>query len=294
MSEKEQLSAMLLELPNLAHNSFDPKRRATAVSKTFRRLLDHFERQVFNGPPENIRDSVMATVQRLINGEWSAALESVDKLPVWKLLPEPEATRAFMKAQIRREGLRAFLIAHYAHYDSISLKALAERFELPEAEAHAVVSKMLLAGELHACWDQPTQCITVQHMEPSKLQFLALQFADKTSQFVETNERVLDSRTGSYGYKQDRENWAERGDRGYQRRPWVEHRGGGAYHGGKGGGGWEDRRGDGGGRGGGKGGGGGWYGGGRGGGNRGGAVSIDRPRGAAPAASGWGQDRPRY
>ena len=155
---------------------------------------------------------------------------------------------------------------------------------------------MLLAGELHACWDQPTQCITVQHMEPSKLQFLALQFADKTSQFVETNERVLDSRTGSYGYKQDRENWAERGDRGYQRRPWVEHRGGGgggAYHGGKGGG-WEDRRGDGGGRGGGKGGGGGWYGGGRGGGNRGGAVSIDRPRGAAPAAAGWGQDRPRY
>ena len=288
------IAAMLLELPNLAHNSFDPKRRATAVSKTFRRLLDHFERQVFNGPPENIRDSVMATVQRLINGEWSAALESVDKLPVWKLLPEPEATRAFMKAQIRREGLRAFLIAHYAHYDSISLKALAERFELPEAEAHAVVSKMLLAGELHACWDQPTQCITVQHMEPSKLQFLALQFADKTSQFVETNERVLDSRTGSYGYKQDRENWAERGDRGYQRRPWVEHRGGGAYHGGKGGGGWEDRRGDGGGRGGGKGGGGGWYGGGRGGGNRGGAVSIDRPRGAAPAASGWGQDRPRY
>merc|ERR1719149_520219 len=197
---------MLLELPNLAHNSFDPKRRATAVSKTFRRLLDHFERQVFNGPPENIRDSVMATVQRLINGEWSAALESVDKLPVWGPLPEP--------------------------------------FELPEAEAHAVVSKMLLAGELHACWDQPTECITVQHMEPSKLQFLALQFADKTSQFVETNERVLDSRTGSYGYKQDRENWNDRGgDRGggYQRRPWVEHRGGGGgggggYHGGKGGG----------------------------------------------------------
>merc|ERR1719217_1293833 len=272
------IAAMLLELPNLAHNSFDPKRRASAVSKAFRRLLDHFERQVFNGPPENIRDAVMSTVQLLIKGEWQKALASVDKLPVWNLLPEPDATRAFMKTQIKREGLRAFLIAHYAHYDSISLEHLAARFELTKPEAHAVISKMLLAGELHACWDQPTQCITVQHMEPSKLQFLALQFADKTSQFVETNERVLDSRTGSYGYKQDRENWAERGDRGYQRRPWVEHRGGGgggAYHGGKGGG-WEDRRGDGGGRGGGKGGGGGWYGGGRGGGNRGGAVSIDR------------------
>ena len=49
----------------------------------------------------------MATVTLLINGEWKRALESVDKLPVWNLLPEPSAPRAFMKVQIQREGLRA-------------------------------------------------------------------------------------------------------------------------------------------------------------------------------------------
>ena len=38
--------AMLLELPHLAHNAFDPRRRTSAVSRSFRRLLDHFERQV--------------------------------------------------------------------------------------------------------------------------------------------------------------------------------------------------------------------------------------------------------
>ena len=98
---------------------------------------------------------------------------------------------------------------------------------------------------------QPTECITVQHMEPSKLQFLALQFADKTAQFVETNERVLDSRTGSYGYKQD--NWQDgRGGREY-RRPWVERsdryghsHGGRSWHGGDRGD-WGDRGGYGGG-----------------------------------------------
>jgi len=309
------ISAMLLELPNLAHNSFDPKRRQGSTSKAFRRLLDHFERQVFNGPPENIRDSVMSCVQLLIHGEWAKALALVDVLPVWSLLPSPDETKAFMKKQIQRESLRAFLIAHYSHYDSLSLEKLAERFELTKEEAHAVVSKMLLAGELHACWDQPTECITVQHMEPSKLQFLALQFADKTAQLVETNERVLDSRTGSYGYKAD--NWQDRrGGDGYQRRPWVsrEDRYGGGNRGGKGGGGggggyyggdrdhWQDRgdrdhRGKGGGGG---GGGGGWYGGGRGGGgrgggggnNRGGAISIDRRRddrgGGGGGGRGWG------
>ena len=50
---------------------------------------------------------------------------------------------------------------------------------------------------------------------------LALQFAEKTAQFVETNERLL-TRTGSYGYKADG-GYGDRRD-GYrrERRPWVE------------------------------------------------------------------------
>ena len=55
--------AMLLELPNLAHNAFDPRRRTSTVSRSFRRQLDHFDRQVFNGPPENTRDFVMSAAQ---------------------------------------------------------------------------------------------------------------------------------------------------------------------------------------------------------------------------------------
>jgi translation initiation factor 3 subunit C len=114
---------------------------------------------------------------------------------------------------------------------------LAERFEMPEREVHSIVSKMMLDAEVHASHDQPTNTIVVQRTEPSKLQFLALQFSDKCSQLVEMNERVLDVRTGSYGYKERgfqseggyRRPWVERGDREGHRggfRPW-EHRGGG-------------------------------------------------------------------
>ena len=45
-----------------------------------------------------------------------------------------------------------------------------------------VLSKLMLTSEIHACWDQPTSTVVVQRSEPSKLQFLALQFADKCSQ----------------------------------------------------------------------------------------------------------------
>ena len=225
---------MLLELPNLAHNAFDPKRRSAAVSKTFRRLLDHFERQVFNGPPENTRDFVMFAAQLLLDGKWEAAAKHFESMTAWDLLPDPTGTRAFIATQMRSEGLRAYLISSHAHYDSISLKELAERFSLPLERTHAIVSKMMLDSEMHACWDQPTSTVVVQRMEPSKLQFLALQFADKCAQLVEANERVLDSRTGSYGYKEQYQGGRER-----QRRPWVERsdryersgHGGNGYHG---------------------------------------------------------------
>jgi translation initiation factor 3 subunit C len=257
--------AMLLELPNLAHNAFDPKRRSQVVSKTFRRLLDQHERQVFNGPPENTRDFVMGAAQLLLDGQWEMAADSVCGMAVWDLLPNAAATRAFIRTKMQSEGLRAYLISSYPHYDSLSLPEIAGRFGLGDKQAHALISKMMLDGTVHACWDQPTATVVVQRTEPTKLQFLALQFADKCSQLVESNERILDSRTGSYGYKYEqrdsdrtRRPWVERSDRGGHygggyNRPWQDRRGGDAPHEYKP---WQDRR-DGGGRGGAAGGGGG-------------------------------------
>jgi len=151
-------------------------------------------------------------------------VDTLSKLPAWSLLPDPAKAREFIKRQLMIEGMRAFLISSYAHFESISLERLAARFEITLTEVHAVVSRMLLAGELHACFDQPTATIAVQRTEPSKLQFLALQFAEKAAQFVETNERVLDTRTGSYVYKSDGYQGYDRRDTRdtRERRPWVE------------------------------------------------------------------------
>ena len=60
------ISAMLLEVPNMAANPFDAKRKV--ISRTFRRLMDYFDRQVFSGPPENNRDFVAAAAKALAAG----------------------------------------------------------------------------------------------------------------------------------------------------------------------------------------------------------------------------------
>ena len=52
------ITALLLEVPNMAANAYDPKKKI--ISRTFRRLTDYYDRQVFTGPAENTRDVIIS------------------------------------------------------------------------------------------------------------------------------------------------------------------------------------------------------------------------------------------
>lgn len=69
-------------------------------------------------------------------------------------------------------------------------------FEMPEKKVYSIVSKMMIAEELHGSWDQPTRTIVMHSLEASKVQSLASQFADKATILVELNERAYAFRTG--------------------------------------------------------------------------------------------------
>jgi aspartate/tyrosine/aromatic aminotransferase len=77
------------------------------------------------------------------------------------------------------EGLRAYLFTYASCYNSLSLPQLRQMFDMPPSKAHSIISKMMINQELHGSWDQPTETIVLQKVEPSRLQMLALQFADK-------------------------------------------------------------------------------------------------------------------
>jgi len=197
------ISAMLLEVPNMAANPFDPKKKI--ISRKFRQYMDIYDRQIFNGPPENNRDVVTAAAKSLSSGNWKACEELLMSLKVWALLPNADAIKANLRRKIQEEGLCTYLFSYSHFYDSLSLKDLASMFELEPNRVHSLVSKMMISEDLHASWDQPTGAIVMHRVEPTKLQYLAMQFAEKAATFVENNERLLDTRTGGYiyGYKYD-------------------------------------------------------------------------------------------
>ena len=227
------ISAMLLEIPNMAGAAVDEaasSRRSRLISRYFRKYHEQYNHQVFTGPPEQTRDFVMKASFALKKGDWKTCSDLVSSLDVWQLVPGEGAVSQIcdmLRGKIKVEALRTYMFTFSAQYDSMSLSQLCGMFELTKKDVHCAVSKMIIHRELHASWDQPTETIVLKRVEPSSLQLMALQYAEKAAILVEANERLLDSQSGAYGYKDD--HWKDDDGR------WQNRMGGRGGHGGRGG-----------------------------------------------------------
>ncbi|XP_077959750.1 eukaryotic translation initiation factor 3 subunit C isoform X17 [Gasterosteus aculeatus] len=246
------VSAMLLEIPYMAAHEFDARRRM--ISKQFHHQLRVGERQPLLGPPESMREHVVAASKAMKMGDWrtchSFIINEKMNSKVWDLFPETQRVREMLVRKIQEESLRTYLFTYSSVYDSISMGTLSEMFELEIPTVHSIISKMIINEELMASLDQPTQTVVMHRTEPTSLQNMALQLAEKLGSLVENNERVFDLKQGIYGgyfnrdqkggYQQNKSYNRDQRGGGYQGGGGGGyHGGGGGYHGGGGGGGYQ-------------------------------------------------------
>eukprot|EP00028_Trichosphaerium_sp_Am-I-7-wt_P015371 CAMPEP_0168514010 /NCGR_PEP_ID=MMETSP0405-20121227/3837_1 /TAXON_ID=498012 /ORGANISM="Trichosphaerium sp, Strain Am-I-7 wt" /LENGTH=508 /DNA_ID=CAMNT_0008533019 /DNA_START=151 /DNA_END=1675 /DNA_ORIENTATION=+ len=179
------ISAMLLEIPNMARRDTRPKLH----SKSFRKTMDFHNRQVFRGPPESSKEAIVAAAQAMQVGDWQTAQNHVIGLSVWRYVPSFEEKIApLLKQQIREQTLKTYLFSYGKFYEALSLDRLMDIFQLTKSQIHSVVSKMMISDELPASWDQPTGTIIFNRVEPTKLQQITLQLADKATQVIDNTD----------------------------------------------------------------------------------------------------------
>ncbi|GAB7363109.1 hypothetical protein MBLNU230_g3400t1 [Neophaeotheca triangularis] len=206
--------SMLLEIPLLAQVGSSPDIKKRVISKSYRRMLEYHERQIFTGPPENTRDHVMQASKALAQGEWKKAAEFITSIKIWELLPKSAEIKSMLEEQIQEEGLRTYLFTYAPFYDTLSVESLASMFDLKAHKVAAIVSKMIHHEELAAALDQVNSAIIFRKgVELSRLQSLSLTLADKAQGLIEGNERVLEQRTQGTANAFERQG-AQRGGRG--------------------------------------------------------------------------------
>ncbi|KAK3838178.1 MAG: eukaryotic translation initiation factor 3 [Linnemannia gamsii] len=208
--------SMLLEIPAMAQAGNSPENKKRVISKPFRRMLDYNSRQVFTGPPENTRDHIMGAAKALSNGEWQKSIELINAIKIWELMPETQNIKEMLGRKIQEEGLRTYLFANASYYSSVGLDQLAKMFDLSLNSAISIVSKMVWNEELAASIDQVSNVVVLHHVELSKVQSLALAFADKAAGFVEGNEKLLELKTPQQAERkqQQQRTMGPRGGRG--------------------------------------------------------------------------------
>ena len=194
--------SMLLEIPALAAAGSHPDIKRRAISKTFRRMLEYHERQIFTGPPENTRDHVMQASKALAAGEWKRSSELIHAIKIWDLLPERDRIKDMLAIKIQEEGLRTYLFTYAPFYDTVGIDRLADMFDLTERKVSALISKMIAHEEIAAALDQVKNVIIFRKgVELSRLQSLALTLSEKASSLIESNERVLEQKTAGLGFE---------------------------------------------------------------------------------------------
>lgn len=215
------VSAMLMEIPYMAAHEFDARRRM--ISKNFHHVLRLSERQTLPGPPESMREHVVAASKSMKKGNWKECENFIinEKMnaKVWDLFYQKDKVRNMVTRKIQEESLRTYLFTYSSVYDSLSLVTLSEMFELERSVVHSIISKMIINEELMASLDEPTHTVVMHRTEPTRLQSLALQLSEKVSSLVDNNEKIMEFKQGNffqknmgpaitqnYGYNRDNQN----------------------------------------------------------------------------------------
>jgi len=183
--------AMLLEVSDLISG-----KRSRVPTRSFSRIIDSYTRQLFSGPPDTTRDTVMAVTKLVLGGEYKEASDLLLALPVWSALTNRASVLQLVDDQLKTVSLKLFLSQFAEEFSSASLQVLAEMFQLSHEQVRSTIGTMVASEQLNAFCDESTESLKLNEAQVSSLQSAASTLTEKILVLLDASERALDRHLG--------------------------------------------------------------------------------------------------
>ena len=181
------LSAMILEVSNLSQG-LTGRRLAK-----YKRQMDSYDRQMYTGPPESARDSVVLAGKAILNDDVTKAVGLIESMRIWDSIP---ASKSKIIALVRTAALETYLLNNVASHKSFNLVELTKSFGLKSDEVHACVCRLIMSGQLGGKIKEGLLVLTVGAQ--SKIQTSTSGLVEQTDKFEKVCREVSDIQsTGS-------------------------------------------------------------------------------------------------
>lgn len=145
------LTSMVLDLPNIILYKLGKPHKS--FNNVFKKMLDNFEKQIFNGPPETIKELVLYSSSFMTQGDWKKCSDLVMTLKIYNHYEIRDEIKKTINEKVKETSLKCYLIFYANEFSSLSLKKLSQKFQLEEANIKRTVSSMIINGNLDAKWN---------------------------------------------------------------------------------------------------------------------------------------------
>ena len=179
-------AAMIREVPYMASKELESKKRL--ISRLFHNQLKNREKQLIVGPPDSSRDFIIAAAYRMREGNWRQCCELVLNIRVWALFKREKEVKEMLGIKIKETTLETYLYGFSQAFSSISLPALASKFELTETAVCRIVSQLIISHKLQASLDEPSRSIIIHSTQANRLQQLSMRLAEKLEVLSSSNQ----------------------------------------------------------------------------------------------------------
>lgn len=122
------------------------------------------------------------------NLHWCVCPSCLHRVSLLSIIASINEPRLFFDFTLRSYEM-ILLINHYTSGLRFDMDALVDE------------SGLIVIVYWQASLDEPTQSVVMHRTEPSRLQSIALQLSDKVASLVDNNERLMEIKSGNFGFQ---------------------------------------------------------------------------------------------